>query len=121
MRVLVAEDDPDIQIILKMVLTRLGKCDVFITDQGKELLAQVVSQPPAFILLDMMLPDMSGMDICTALKADEKTSKIPVIFLTARTQPSEIQEGLQKGAIGYLTKPFDPMNLIGQINDLLGP
>lgn len=121
MHVLIAEDDPDIQVILRMVLTRMGHCEVSVTDQGSEALAIARSKTPAVILLDMMLPEMSGIEICQALKADPSTQKIPVIFLTARTQPVEIQEGLNLGAVGYLAKPFDPMTLISQINELVSP
>jgi two-component system OmpR family response regulator len=121
MRVLVAEDDPDIQVILRMVLTRMGKCDVTLIDQGDQVLALAKSVNPVLILLDMMLPEMSGTEICQALKNDPATQGIPIIFLTARTQPSEMQEGLRLGAAGYLAKPFDPMTLINQINDIITP
>ena len=121
MKVLVAEDDPDIQIILKMILTRLGKCDVTVTDQGDQVLPLVQSQKPALILLDVMLPEMSGTEICKALKENPETAAIPVIFLTARSMPVEAQKAMELGALGYLAKPFDPMTLVGQINELLSP
>jgi two-component system, OmpR family, response regulator len=121
MRVLIAEDDPDIQIILRMVLTRMGKCEVELTDRGDEVVNKAKVLRPDFILLDIMLPEMSGFDICKALKADSETKNIPVIFLTARSMPSEIKDGLSMGAIGYLAKPFDPMTLVTQINALLTP
>jgi len=121
MRVLIAEDDPDIQVILRMVLTRLGKCDVQITFEGNEVLPLAQANKPGLILLDVMLPGMSGFEICKALKADESTKHIPVIFLTARSLPAELQQAMEMGAAGYLAKPFDPMTLVGQINALLSP
>jgi CheY-like chemotaxis protein len=121
MKVLVAEDDPDIQVILKMVLTRLGKCDVSITFQGDQVFPLAKTVHPGLILLDVMLPEMSGFDICKALKADPETKSIPVIFLTARSMPAEIQEAMSLGALGYLAKPFDPMALVSQINQILTP
>ncbi len=121
MKVLVAEDDPDIQIILRMVLTRLGKCDVVITYQGNEVVPLAKSNQPGLILLDAMLPEMNGFDICQALKADDSTKNIPVIFLTARSMPAELQRAMALGAAGYLAKPFDPMTLVGQINGILQP
>jgi two-component system OmpR family response regulator len=121
MKVLVAEDDPDIQVILKMVLTRLGKCDVSITFQGDEVVPMAKTHHPGLILLDVMLPEMSGLQICKLLKADPETQSIPIIFLTARSMPAEIQEALSLGALGYLAKPFDPMALVGQINEILAP
>jgi CheY-like chemotaxis protein len=120
-KALVAEDDPDIQIILRMVLTRLGKCEVVLTDQGDQVLPLVQSSQPDFILLDIMMPQMSGFDICKALKEDPATRDIPVIFLTARSAPQEIEQALGLGAVGYLAKPFDPMTLVAQINELLTP
>ena len=121
MKVLVAEDDPDIQVILKMVLTRLGKCDVTVTAQGDEVIPLVKMHKPSLILLDVMLPAMTGTEICKALKASPETEPIPVIFLTARSMPVEAQEAMAIGALGYLAKPFDPMTLIGQINEILAP
>src|SRR5882724_4723054 len=113
MKVLVAEDDPDIQIILKMVLTRLGKCDVTVTDQGDQVVPLVQTHKPSLILLDVMLPQMSGTEICKALKSDPDTEPIPVIFLTARSMPAEAEKARALGALGYLAKPFDPMTLVG--------
>jgi two-component system OmpR family response regulator len=121
MKVLVAEDDPDIQVILKMVLTRLGKCDVTVTDQGDQVVPLVKTSKPGLILLDVMLPEMSGTEICKQLKSNPETESIPVIFLTARSMPAEAQQALQLGALGYLAKPFDPMTLVGQINEILSP
>src|SRR6185312_16783483 len=121
MKVLVAEDDPDIQIILRMVLTRLGKCEVAITYQGNEVVPLVKEEHPGLILLDVMLPEMSGFEICKALKSDDATKHIPVIFLTARSMPAEMQQAMTLGAAGYLAKPFDPMTLVSQINTILSP
>jgi len=121
MKVLIAEDDPDIQVILKMVLTRLGKCDVSITYEGDQVIPMAKANPPGLILLDVMLPEMSGFEICKILKADAETKNIPIIFLTARSMPAEIQEALSLGALGYLSKPFDPMTLVSQINQILTP
>ncbi len=119
--VFVVEDDPDIQVILKMVLTRLGKCQVLHTDQGEQVLPMAQQHHPELILLDVMLPGMSGIEIIKALKNDGACRTIPVIFLTARTTPSEIHEMKSLGALGHLSKPFDPMTLVAQINELLFP
>ncbi len=105
MKVLVAEDDPDIQIILKMVLTRLGKCDVTVTYQGDQVFPLAKSNLPGLILLDVMLPEMSGFEICKVLKADPETKSIPVIFLTARSMPAEIQAALALGSSDRSTWP----------------
>src|SRR5580698_1362326 len=98
MKVLIAEDDPDIQVILRMVLTRIGKCEVVITFRGDEVVPMAKTHNPGLILLDVMLPEMSGFEICKALKADEATKNAPVIFLTARSMPAEMQQALTLGA-----------------------
>lgn len=121
MKVLVVEDDPDIQIVLRMVLTRLGKCEVTLTMEGSKVVGMAKELRPDLILLDMMLPEMSGLEIIQVLKADEETRAIPVIFLTARAMPNEAHEVMALGALGYLAKPFDPMTLVPQINALLSP
>lgn len=118
-KVLVVEDDPDIQVILRMVLSKLGHCDVALTSEGGQVPDLVKANAPTLILLDVMLPDMSGFDIIQKLKADASSKDIPVIFLTARSMPSEIEHMKSLGALGYLAKPFDPMTLIPQINELL--
>lgn len=121
MKALVAEDDPDIQMILRMVLIRMGKCEVSLTDSGTEVLTRAKRDHPDFILLDVMLPEMTGLEICKALKSDPTTQSIPIIFLTARSMPAEVKEAMGLGALGYLAKPFDPMTLVDQINALLTP
>ena len=121
MKVLIAEDDPDIQVILRMVLTRIGKCEVVVTFRGDEVVSLAKTHSPGLVLLDVMLPEMSGFEICKALKADASTQPIPVIFLTARSMPTEMQQALTLGAAGYLAKPFDPMTLVDQINSIITP
>jgi len=121
MKVLIVEDDPDIQVILKMVLTRIGKCEVHQTFEGGNVLDLARSFAPALILLDVMLPEANGFDVCKLLKADSALAKIPVIFLTARTVPDDVHRMREVGAIGNIAKPFDPMTLVPQINELASP
>ena len=122
MRVLIIEDDPDIQIILRTVLTQLANCVVDVIDEGNEGLRRAKTGQPDMIILDMMLPHQNGYEICKALKGDPATQAIPVIFLTATARPAEaIKKAQALGALGILAKPFDPMTLIAQINALLKP
>lgn len=118
-RVLIAEDDPDIQKVIRMSLKLKGVQDVFVTENGEECLAQVATARPDVILLDVMMPKLDGYQTCRQLKANPETSSIPVIFLTARAQHFEAREGIEAGALGYLIKPFDPMTLHDQIVALL--
>ncbi len=118
-RVLIAEDDPDIQKVVRMSLKLKGVKDVFVTDNGEECLAQLETTKPDVILLDVMMPKMDGYETCRRLKANPATKHIPVIFLTAKAQHFEVREGMDAGALGYLIKPFDPMTLHDQILALL--
>ncbi len=76
---------------------------------------ELAQQEPDLILLDIMMPDMDGLDVCRQLKADPKTQWIPVVFVTARTAPEDIEEGLAAGAHYYLTKPIVPKTLLAVV------
>ena len=118
MRLLLVEDDSAIQIIARAALRR-GGFDVTVVDNGAAALDAVRQSPPAVILLDWMMPGMDGAEVCRRLKADGATADVPVIFLTARSQESEIAAGLALGALGYIVKPFDAIALGQQVRDLL--
>jgi CheY-like chemotaxis protein len=118
-RVLVVEDDPDIQRVIVMAFRFQGITDVVTVGSGEECLATVESVMPDVILMDVMMPKMDGYETCRRLKANPETSKVPVVFLSAKAQQSERQLGLQAGAVGYLIKPFDPMTLCDQIRAIL--
>lgn len=118
-RVLIAEDDPDIQTVIRMSLKVKGVQQIVITDNGEDLLAKVEEVKPDVILLDVMMPKLDGYQTCMRLKQDPKAQSIPVIFLTAKAQQFEVNRGLEAGAVGYLVKPFDPMTLHDQIVALM--
>ena len=118
LRVLLAEDDPDIQLVARLALRR-ADFDVTVASNGVEALAAVARSRPDLILLDWMMPELDGLETCTRLKSDATTKDIPVIFLTARSQESEINRGLALGAIGYVTKPFDALELGARVRELI--
>jgi CheY-like chemotaxis protein len=118
-RVLLAEDDLDIQKVVRMSLQFRGVANIVVVSDGQECLKVVNQVNPEVILLDVMMPQLDGYETCRRLKSDPQTAAIPVIFLTAKAQQFEMRQGLQAGAIGYLTKPFDPMTLHDQIIQLL--
>lgn len=118
LRVVLAEDDPDIRLVARMSLKRAG-FDVTTASNGVEALQRVAEAAPDVILLDWMMPELDGLDTCARLKADEATRAIPVIFLTAKSQESEIAKGLSLGALGYITKPFDALTLGHRVRELL--
>ena len=119
LRVVLAEDDPDIQLIARLALQR-AQFDVTVAGNGALARARVRELRPDVVLLDWMMPAMDGLEVCSRLKADAATRDIPVVFLTAKSQESEIRRGLELGALGYIAKPFDPLTLGQQLREMLG-
>jgi two-component system OmpR family response regulator len=120
-KILMVEDDPDIRRVAVMALKFKGGFEVLTASDGVEGLEVAAKEKPDVILLDSMMPKMDGPETCKRLKADETLRKIPVIFLTAKSQKKEIEAGLELGAIGYLVKPFDPMTLADELKKLVEP
>lgn len=118
LRILLIEDDPDIQKMVQLSLKFQGGHQVSVAFNGREGLVKAAAELPDLILLDVMMPEMDGYEACRLLKSQTSTSHIPVVFLSARAQQSEIQRGRDLGAIGYLVKPFDPMTLASQLDSL---
>jgi two-component system phosphate regulon response regulator PhoB len=119
MNLLLVEDDADIRLVARMTLKRAG-FTVTTVDNGLAALEAVRTNPPDVILLDWMLPEMDGPEVCRRLKADPALRDVPVIFLTARSQSAEIGRGLALGAAGYIVKPFDALTLGDEVRKLLG-
>ena len=118
MNVILAEDDPDIQLVARLALRRAG-FTVKVVGNGQEALDAIRQQMPDVVLLDWMMPELDGPETCRQLKADPATAGIPIIFLTAKSQEAEIQRGLSLGAAGYVTKPFDALALGQQVRDIV--
>lgn len=112
--ILIVEDSPTARKVISMVLTRKGYLLREATT-GAEALQLIETEAPELILLDAMLPDMSGYDILTQLKENESLQKIPVVMLTAKIGATDRQKGLRAGAIAYLTKPFNPDKLLSTV------
>ncbi len=105
-RLLVVEDDNDISNMLKIYFNSLGY-DVDVAPRGNEALEKTHSVLPHLIVLDIMLPDIDGYEVCRRLRQSTRTSHIPVIFLTQKDERSDKLQGLELGADDYITKPFD--------------
>lgn len=105
-RILVVEDDFDISNMLRIYFSGQGY-DVEVAPRGNDALAMTRKQIPDLIMLDIMLPDMNGYDVCRELRTTTRTSHIPIIFLTQRDERSDRIAGLELGADDYVTKPFD--------------
>jgi DNA-binding response OmpR family regulator len=102
----VAEDDPDVLGLLRRRLSRLGY-EVVVAADGRQALDAVLRTAPDAVVLDRLMPAMSGEEVCAALKSDARTAAIPVVLLSAQASEREIVEGFGAGADDYLTKPFD--------------
>ena len=85
---------------------------------GKEALVKIAELKPDLVILDIMMPKMDGLEVCRRLRADPELAGIPVILLSARAQDMDIREGLEIGASAYLTKPFDPVELLEVVGRL---
>ncbi len=119
MRILVVDDEPDILLIVRVALEEGGQHTVLQAETGEEALRIARTQRVDGILLDVSMPCMDGHEALTQLKAEEATRQIPVVFLSAMTQESDIAEGLALGAAGYITKPFNPMLLGDHVQELM--
>jgi two-component system, OmpR family, response regulator len=117
-RILYAEDEPDIQSVAKLALEVLGGYEVLLCGNGSEALDQISSFDPSLILLDVMMPGMDGPATLARLRADPNTAQIPVIFLTAKAQASEVRQYHAWGALDVIAKPFDPMMLAAQMQKI---
>ncbi len=116
--VILAEDDPDIQLVARLALKRVG-FTVRLANNGVEAVTMARESPPDALLLDWMMPEMDGPQVCSILKSDPATAHIPIVFLTAKTQEAEIARGLSLGASGYVTKPFDALTLGDQVRAII--
>jgi diguanylate cyclase (GGDEF)-like protein len=105
-RILVVEDDNDISNMLKIYFDKQGY-EVSVAARGNEALDRTRKQLPSVIVLDIMLPDIDGYEVCTRLRRTLRTSHVPIIFLTQRDERSDRIAGLELGADDYITKPFD--------------
>ncbi len=117
-RILIAEDEPDIRELVAFTLRFAGH-EVIPTSNGEEALQQASIVVPDLIIMDVRMPKMTGYDACRAMKADPSLKDIPIVFLSAKGQDSEIQTGLDAGAEEYLLKPFAPDQLTERIKAIL--
>jgi DNA-binding response OmpR family regulator len=114
MHILVAEDDHDIAELISHYLKKAG-WTTQVAAAGDQALAYIRNHPVDVVILDLMLPGMSGLDVCQALRADEATAGVPVIMLTARAEESDRIRGLEMGADDYVAKPFSPNELVARV------
>lgn len=114
-RILCVDDEADLRAIEQMCLETVGDYKVLQAANGEEAIRIAKAEKPDMILLDVMMPGMDGPTALSHIKQDTEIAHIPVIFMTARVRPSEIDEYIAQGAVGVISKPFDPMQLAQQV------
>lgn len=117
-KILVVDDEEDILELVRFNLSREGYM-VSCAASGEEALRLAKSDPPALIVLDLMLPGMDGLETARRLKADSTTKRIPIVMLTAKGEEADIVTGLELGADDYVTKPFSPRILVARVRAVL--
>ena len=117
-RVLLIEDDPSLTELIRYNLEHEG-FEMACSADGEEGLTWATETPPDIVLLDWMLPNLSGIEICRRLRRHEKTANLPIIMLTARAEEADRIRGLDTGADDYITKPFSPRELIARMHAIL--
>ena len=115
---LVVEDDPDIAQLVAHYLEKAG-FTTEIASSGRDALTSVAAQPPDLLVLDLMLPQVDGLEICRVVRGNPASAGVPIIMLTARAEESDRIVGLEIGADDYLAKPFSPGELVARVRALL--
>ena len=116
--ILVADDDLDIRDLVAFKLEQAG-FDVTAVDNGLSALTSARETPPDLVVLDVMMPGMSGIEVCRELRGDQVTAGLPIILLTARAQEGDVEVGFGAGADDYIVKPFSPRELVKRVEAVL--
>ena len=114
---MIADDEPGVRALVRMTLEG-GDYEIVEADNGDDALAMARSHRPDLLFLDVMMPGLSGVDVCRALKEDPTTRDIRIVLLTAMAQDGDREDGLTAGADDYFTKPFSPMTLIAKVDEV---
>ena len=116
--ILIADDEPNILISLEFLLKRAGY-QVSLARDGQEALDAILRDRPALVLLDVMMPRKTGLEVLQAVRADEACNGVRILMLTAKGRDTDVAKGLALGADAYMTKPFATKDLVQKVKDLL--
>jgi len=117
-KILIAEDERDIRDLITFTLRFAGH-DVVAAANGEEAVEKALKEKPDLVLMDVRMPRMTGYEACKKMKAEESIKHIPVVFLSAKGQDSEVTAGLDAGAVEYILKPFSPDQLTERVRTIL--
>jgi DNA-binding response OmpR family regulator len=117
-KILIAEDERDIRELLSFTL-RYNGFEVVSARDGEEAIELALKEHPHLVLLDIRMPRINGYEVCRLMKDNEVTKHIPVVFISAKGQEAEVQEGMEAGAVDYIIKPFSPDEVVERVTTLL--
>lgn len=117
MKILVVEDDPVVRELIEFKLSSAGH-EVLLEADGEAGLNAVRTARPDIVILDWMMPKLTGLEVCAAIRADEDIADMSVLLLTARAQESDVEQGFAAGVNDYLLKPFSPRELLSRVEAL---
>jgi two-component system alkaline phosphatase synthesis response regulator PhoP len=117
-RILIVDDDPVILRLLK-VNFELEGFRALVAHNGETGVEMATTEVPDIILLDVMMPGMNGLEVAEILRATPSTRKIPIVFVSAKAQSVDVSAGIRAGGVDYVTKPFDPVELVEKVQSLL--
>jgi DNA-binding response OmpR family regulator len=118
-KILIADDEPNIVISLEYLMKREGYT-VIVARDGQEALDAIARDKPDLVLLDVMMPQKSGFEVCQAVRASEELQATKILMLTAKGRETDVVKGLALGADAYMTKPFSTRELVQKVAELLG-
>lgn len=119
-RILYVEDEKDIQAVAKVALEMVGGFTLKICSSGQEAADAIAAFAPDLVLLDVMMPGMDGPTTMRRLREVPEAANTPMVFMTARVQPEDLEEYFGMGALGVIAKPFDPMQLADEVRKIWG-
>jgi DNA-binding response OmpR family regulator len=120
MKILIVDDEPNILMSLDFLMRKEGY-EVFVARNGTEALESLAQNQPDLVLLDIMMPDVDGYEICKQIKQNPELENCKVVFISAKSKESDIQKGYEIGADFYLTKPFSNKTIVAKVKELLSP
>jgi len=118
-KILIVDDEPNILLSLEFLMTKQG-FKVFVARDGKEALKTIDEELPNIIILDIMMPEVDGYEVCQYIKSKEALANSKIVFLSAKSKDSDIKKGYDLGADLYITKPFSTRSLVREVKQLCG-